>query len=543
MEAFDAPGLDAPAVLPPGYAATQTVVQFRASSAGYATGPADDPPNAVWPARILGDIEISQTAFDTLGIGGRIGLTLGDIRLWDGDEQMAGMVAGGIADGRAASVRAVPVTNIQAGDFGAPLGSAPTVLRGIVRRIEHTADMSAVVSLTDIAERLATPLQAEKFGGTGGVDGSAELAGRPKPIALGEVLNITPVYLGLVDLGDGSLPTYMVHWRAVSDIMVVRIRGVEQAEVGSSPAVGEFTHYASQGVFQLGSTPDGPVTADVAGDVGDAYGAGIGRIIRTLIQDHGPQFADAEIQAASFDFFDTDVPGEIGWFRGPDEITAASAVDEVLAACGGALCGGRDGVIRLFDPMAGASAQWWLPPAWIIAMEPMPLPVALRPLPHVVRAGYAPNWTPMTDLAGSVADVDRTRLQAAQMGTVRASSAAITTRVLQQREMRLDTLFRDEADALARAERWRDFLAASPRGWRITTDRYLGQIECGDLGVFGYPAFGLDGGAAGVVVGWRESIGARRLVLDVVTVPWIDPLPDGTGAWDVNFTWDVTRWA
>lgn len=543
MESFEVPGLDAPAVLPAGYIATQTIVQFRASSAGYATGPGDDPPNAVWPARILGDIEISQTAFDTLGIGGRIGLTLSDIRLWDADEQLLGMVAHGIADGRAAAVRAAPVTDTQAGDFGSPLGSAPAVLRGMVRRIEHAADRSAVVSLTDIAERLATPLQAEKFGGGGGLDGPAELTGKPLPIALGEVLNCTPVYIGLVDLGDGLLPTYMVNWRAVSDIAVVRIRGVEQIEVGSSPGVGEFVPYASQGVFQLGSTPDGPVTADVSGDVGDAYGAGIGHVIRTLIQDLGPQFAAAEIQEQSFDFFDTDVPGEIGWFRGADEITAASAVDEVLASCGGALCGGRGGAIRLFDPMAGDSAQWWLPPAWIIAIEPMPLPVSLRPLPHVVRAGFAPNWTPMSNLAGSVTDADRTRLQAAQMGTVRATSTAITTRVLQQREMRLDTLFRDEADALARAERWRDFLTASPRGWRITTDRYLGQIECGDLGVFGYPAFGLDGGAAGVVVGWREAIGARRLVLDVVTVPWISPLPDGTGAWDVDFTWDVTRWA
>jgi hypothetical protein len=46
---------------------------------------------------------------------------------------------------------------------------------------------------------------------------------------------------------------------------------------------------------------------------------------------------------------------------------------------------------------------------------------------------------------------------------------------------------------------------------RVVTDRYLGQIEIGQIGRVTYPAFGLQNGFIGVVVGWRENLSARRV--------------------------------
>ena len=84
--------------------------------------------------------------------------------------------------------------------------------------------------------------------------------------------------------------------------------------------------------------------------------------------------------------------------------------------------------------------------------------------------------------------------------------------------MRLPGLYWAEADALARAAKWRAWLEAGPRVFQATTDRYLGQIECGDIGTLIYPAYGLDGGARVVVVGWREALGVRRLTLILITL-------------------------
>jgi hypothetical protein len=46
---------------------------------------------------------------------------------------------------------------------------------------------------------------------------------------------------------------------------------------------------------------------------------------------------------------------------------------------------------------------------------------------------------------------------------------------------------------------------------RVLTDRFLGQIEIGQIGRVTYPAFGFDEGFVGVVVGWRESLTARLM--------------------------------
>lgn len=526
MEGFAAPGLIAPATLPAGLVAIQSVQVLRLSDAGYTTAAADDPAHTPYPPRLLSDIEVGQSMADAIGLGGRVALTIGEATLWDGDRQLESLATAGTADGRGITIRVADVTDPQAGNYGTALGSAAIAIRGTVRRIDGTAERHVRLGIADIAERLATPLQATRYLGTGGTEGPAELAGRPKPVALGSVFNAAPIPLGSIDLGDGSLPTYQVHWRAVDDITAVRIRGVEQSPV-DPPGVGEFKAWNSLGMFQIGSSPDGLVTCDVDGDATPLHVATTAGIVRRLIQSLGPQFSDAEIQEESFSFADTDLPGPVGWYRGIEEITAEQAVAEILAGCGAGLAGGRAGTVRLFDLLAGDAAQFTLTGGHILALEPLPLPATLRPLPRAVAVEWLRNWAPSDNLAGSVAEADRAKLANRASGPYRATSDDVTFRVLQQRELRLPGLYFDESDAQVRAERWRDFIAASPRMFRITTDRYLHAIEMGDLGWIAYPAFGLQGGAGVVVVGWRNLLAARRLTLDVVTVPWVEPSAAG----------------
>lgn len=90
-------------------------------------------------------------------------------------------------------------------------------------------------------------------------------------------------------------------------------------------------------------------------------------------------------------------------------------------------------------------------------------------------------------------------------------SSLITSRVAQQREISFPAAYWTETEALARAEKWRTVLEAGPRMVRVLTDRFLGQIEIGQIGRVTYPAFGFDEGFVGVVVGWRESLTVRRV--------------------------------
>jgi hypothetical protein len=531
VENFAAPGLYAPAELPPAFAGLQSVTALRMASAAYAAGPGDDPANTVWAPRIYGDIEVRQNGMDALGIGGRVALGIAEVEVANADGALDTLVAYGLADGRAATIRVAPVTSPLASNFGSPLGTAAIAFSGVVQRVEGADNRRARIAITDASERLATPLQRNKFDGAGGLGGGASLTGKPKPIALGEVFNITPVALGNIDLGDGSLPTYMVHWRAVSSITAVRIRGVVQTLVGVAPTTGQARVWLSSGAFQLGSSPDGVVTADVLGDATSTYVNTTAGILRRLLTSVGPGLLDAQLDASAWDFADTDLPGAVGFYQPAEETSAGAVVDTILAGCGAILAGGRDGRLRLVDPLASGTAQFTLPMPWILALTPAPLPAALRPAPATVAIDYKPNFTPTTDLAGSVTATDRALYNAAA-STSRTTSGTVQNRVAQPREMRIPGLYRDAADAAARAARYLTLFASGARAFEVVTDRYLGSIEIGALGAIAYPAHGLDAGVGVVVLGYTEALAARRLTLTVVTVPWVTiPNPEDVAAW------------
>ena len=174
------------------------------------------------------------------------------------------------------------------------------------------------------------------------------------------------------------------------------------------------------------------------------------------------------------------------------------------------LAAGRGGKLRLADPLATDAPQFDLPSACVLACEPLPLPASLGPLLRAIAVRWGRNHALLSNMAGSVAAADRQRLS--QEGSFpREESCLITSRVAQQREISFPAAYWTEAEALARAEKWRAVLEAGPRMVRVLTDRFLGQIEIGQIGRITYPAFGFDEGVVGVVVGWRESLTARRV--------------------------------
>lgn len=541
MGLFDAAGLDAAHVLPAALAAPQTVGTLRWASAGYISDIADAPANTLWEPRLLGEVTLQQSAADALSIGGTLSLGVGEVGLADADSALADLDRWGTADGRAVQITVIPVENAQRSDAGTPLAGAAlgmrmdlftghaTILRtdpvvafrGMVQRVDRRGDRTGVLRITDVVERLATPLQPMKYLGAGGTEGGDDLKGKPKPVALGRPANVEPVYLGNIDLGAGigALETYQVHWRAVEDITAVRIRGVSQTLVGGTPTTGQARVFASLGMFQLGSSADGIVTADVRGDAAGGYVSSLPGVIRRLVQSLGPQFGTDDIDATAFAFAEADLPGEVGWYAGPEDVTCAEVASGLVAHCGAVLAGGRQGRLRLFDPIAPGTDQFSLSMPQIIACRPVPLPAGLRPLPREATVGWRRNWTPVSDPAGSVTAADRQWLQAEQRGPVRAASALITGYVAQQRTLAFRGLYWAQADAQARANKWRDWLAAGPRMFDVITDRYLGQVECGHIGRIAYPAWGLDAGVRVIVLGWAERLAARRLTLTVITQP------------------------
>ena len=517
LDAFDSAGAWPLAWLPDALLAPQGTALLRVASAGYATRATDDPASTVYEPRILGDVELSQSAVDLLGLGGRIALTVAELALDDADGWAAEMARYGSADGRGAVLRTVPVLDRHRSDFGTSLAGSGMAFAGVVRSVERTRDMQARVALGDLADRLSVPLQPSKYAGSGDLEGGADLAGKPRPVCLGRVYNVPPVFLGNVDLGSGTLPTYQTHSRQVAGTDAVRIRGVAQSASAGTPIVGQYRDWPALGCFQLGAAPDGEVRADLRGDAVGGYVNSIATVLVRLLQAFGPNIADAELDTGAFALADFDLAGEIGFYQAADT-TAAGAAETILAGCGAVLAGGRSGRLRLFDPLASDAPQFTLLLPWIISAEPIAMPASLRPAPREVQVEWGRNWAPLTGgVAGSVAAADRQRLEAQEQPFAASSSQAITSRVQQQRSLRVPGLYWDSAAAAARAAKLLAFLERGPRLVRIVTDRFLGQLELGHIGrLEAYPAFGLEAGLTGTVMAWREQLGGRRLEITLL---------------------------
>ncbi|MCA3273576.1 MAG: hypothetical protein ING12_16445, partial [Roseomonas sp.] len=317
MIGFDALGMLAPAFLPDAFVAPERIATLRLASAGFVSAPGDTPALAFYEPRILEDIEIGQSAADALAVGGRVALTVSEIALADGDNFSADLARYGVADGRAVRLLSLPVLNPRASDFGTSLAAASLPFTGILRGVERSGDFRARLALGDVTERMATPLQPVLYQGTGGQEGGNELKGRPKPVTLGQVFNVAPVFLGNIDLGAGSLPTYQSHWRAIAGHDAIRIRGVAQVIVSEgTPTVGQARDYPALGLFQLGAAPDGDVTADLRGDTVPIYVNSIAGILRRMLESLGLAYDPADFDTTAWAFAEADLPGIVGFHQG-----------------------------------------------------------------------------------------------------------------------------------------------------------------------------------------------------------------------------------
>ena len=517
MLALEAYGITPDAVLPAFAEAAQFAVPLRLATAAYHSDTADIPASTAWPPRIVGPVELSQDVVSALGIGGAVALTAAEIVVHDGDGWAADLARYSTADGRAAEIRVVPVVNARASDFGTPLRNTIMAWRGTTRRVERLTGRRARISLDDQTGRLSALLQPNRYTGGGGLTGPVGLADRPLPVCIGTAFNVTPVDLGLINLGDGLMPTYQTHWRAIRGHTAARIRGVDQVKVLVAPTLAQWRDWPALGIFQLGSTPDGAVTCDVQGDA-DGAPETIPAVLWHMMTVLGPQYVEADRDSVSWQFAEADLPGAIGFYQPAQNVTAMEAVTRVLVSCGAVLAGDRAGALRLFDPFATSDVlQFDIDASGVVAEpEPVTLPDALSPAPREVRVEWGLNYTPLSDVGTAASAALRQRLGDAAAPSASYESAVVTQRVAAQRTLRFPGLYTNETDAAARALVIGEWLEGGARAVRFTIDRYLDVLNLGDYGRVTYPGYGLETGLSGVVVGMSYAPDRRRIAVTLV---------------------------
>ena len=143
------------------------------------------------------------------------------------------------------------------------------VFKGTVRRVQWDR-YTLTLNLADYGEVLQKPIQTTLYAGTGGVEGGSDLTGKPKPLAFGTPKNIEAT------LVDSAYLVYQFHSRQANGVDWVYDQGVAMSLNADYPTYadliaalvppGKYATCNALGLFRLGATPVGPVTADVTGD-------------------------------------------------------------------------------------------------------------------------------------------------------------------------------------------------------------------------------------------------------------------------------------
>ncbi len=387
--------------------ADSTVKTTRVATVGFTTGASDTPAHTTIPNRVANPALLRRDVFDVGTTGGASRVGYGELVLTNTDGGLDWLNDVGL-DGR--------TLTIYVGAEGAafPAGFT-TLLVGTMEQVDVSLDVVRV-RIRDRQVFVSKPLQVNKYGGTNllpdGVDGiDSDLRGKPKPVCYGWCLNIPPVCV------NTSRLIYQVNDGAVRDILAVYDAGAlltpstdytDQADMeANAPSAGTYRKWKDGGMFRLGSSPYGQVTADV---VEGAYGTmTAGQIFSRLLQERAGR-DPSDISSDDVDALDAAQSAVIGVYFA-DEVQVATALDVIAQSVGAWWASDVAGVLRIQrldapsgDPVLSLTA------ANLTSLARVPLADGGLPVYRVTVRCVPNNTVQTTGLVGSVTQARRARL-------------------------------------------------------------------------------------------------------------------------------------
>lgn len=478
--------------------ASLTLVIYVTTAAGYATQPTDSLPNQ--PFRGV----LQSFSFERSIMSGDIGqftVGSGSLVISNADANYDFLPTSYAIDGRDINLRVGRRTD----SYDATFPMARLTAKGWNIGVD-----SIDTDLVDYSYKLEVPLQPNIYGGTGGVDGTADLAGKRKPMLFGICLNVTPVQL----VPSGLI--YQVHDGSVASITAVYDRGASLLQgsdfatyallAAVSVGSGQYATCKALGLFKFGgSGPAGLVTADVQGDNTDGYIDKTADIVRWALRHRTVLVDPTDLATASFTAVNTAQPAPIGIFIGPsDNLTVAAFVQNLMTGIGG--WGGHrlDGTfeVRIFQAPTGTSVASFTRGDMLGGdIKREPLPSSYQPPSKRWRVAYARCWTVQTsDIAGAVTAARRAFL-AEQFRLAEASSATIATdHPFAQDRDPVQSHFQNLSDAQAEANRLIALHKTTRAIYRMTIPRRGLRRDLGDEIRVTHPRFDLSQGRSMIVI-------------------------------------------
>ncbi|NKC30207.1 hypothetical protein [Falsiroseomonas selenitidurans] len=430
----------------------------------YATGAGYSGPGApgYYEPRIIRPAQLRRTAFGSGTTSGAVETGYGELVLANIDGGLDGLIDLGL-DGR--SIR------ILQGDDAAAYGSFQVLFAGTMEQPRFTLAEVAIL-IRDRLFELDRPLQPTKFAGTNvlpdGLEGTDDIKGQPKPVALGLVENVAPPMVNtarlILQLAAGSIAGATLY-----DNGVALTAGAAYADIAdmqaNAPAAGAARLLATAGgsYARLGSSPAGQVTADIT-QVASAADRTVAQLLLGLAT--GPGGIDpADVVSADVTALDSAAPAVCGYWAG-GEASVRQAMEAVAASAGVWFGFDRLGRLRMTQLAAPAGT----PAATFTRLDSSRVATATiidileieretsgdagRGMPaYRVTVEYRRNHTVQTDGLGGVVDAARREFLRAEYRSATATDATVQIVHLLAPELAFRGLLANPADAQAEADR------------------------------------------------------------------------------------------
>lgn len=438
--------------------ATSMLETLYYSTRGFTSSPTDSVPNTFFEPRIKNPALYAQSMYSIGTTSGGSTGGYGNIELLNTDGGLDNLTKWGF-DGNTCA--------IYEGDANGTFADFGIVLSGTIEQVEFNWS-SLIIRYKDRTTEIDKPLQPTKYLGNNvlplGLEGIADLLGKPKPRMFGRSLNITPV------LVNTSKLIYQVNDGAILDITAVRDTGVpltlgttyadSATMIVATPAVGTYNVCLSEGYFRLGSTPFGQITVDANSIV-----QSIGQTIKVLAIE---KLGATSIVEQSIIDLDKMLPATVKfqYYSGANEVTTKFVIDE-LCKCG--IWWGFDNNGKFWAKQFSAPPPdnpiIYLTNDDILDIERVATNDGDRGVPvWRVVCRYARNNTVQTTVAGSVAAAVYDK----EWKEVVHEDASIKIIHPLASELIIDSAFTEYSDALAEATRQFNLRSVNRDRLRVT---------------------------------------------------------------------------
>lgn len=257
------------------------------------------------------------------------------------------------------------------------------------------------------------------FAGTGGVEGTADMTGQPKPMVWGGAYNVSPVllspsYLTYLVSATGSVSGH--HAKDSGSVIARQLTAGAQEDdgaasfaalQGTSIQLGHYLTHATSGTMKLGSPPVGQVTVDALSTVS----ADPAEVIKAILNSAGIATSGVYSQIDASDFsavstWATSASSRVGIYARDTSTTYGQLISALAASIGAWIGYDRWGTIRIaivVDP-SGRTSALSIGMDEVISIKRTTSGDAGRGVPFKsITQKYPRNWTPQNSgLAGVV---------------------------------------------------------------------------------------------------------------------------------------------